>query len=195
MLLGKWIAFGLLCPVVSLLNPYGIKAILATFTVAYGNEAVPFIIEWQPFDASQAASRRRSCCSLFALLVARLRIGWAKALFVLFALHIYLTHLRFIYLFFLLVPLVIAHEIAEQYPSLSARRGSPGRATRWSSSSPAIFTRSAGDRGVAGVRGGDLHDGLSGRTGPQGSAKDALAFAEKNHLSGNVFNSYDFGGS
>ena len=30
---------------------------------------------------------------------------------------------------------------------------------------------------------------------PKASAKDALAFAEKNHLSGNVFNSYDFGGT
>ncbi|TIP76774.1 MAG: hypothetical protein E5X58_45135, partial [Mesorhizobium sp.] len=30
LLLGKWIAFGLLCPMVSLINPYGIKAILAT---------------------------------------------------------------------------------------------------------------------------------------------------------------------
>ena len=27
------------------------------------------------------------------------------------------------------------------------------------------------------------------------SAKEALAFAERNHLSGNVFNSYDFGGT
>ena len=67
--------------------------------------------------------------AVFGLLVAPLRIGWAKALFVLFTLHIYLIHLRFIYLFFLLVPLVIAHDIAQQYPSLSAGPGSPGRAT------------------------------------------------------------------
>ena len=30
---------------------------------------------------------------------------------------------------------------------------------------------------------------------PKASAREALAFAEKNHLSGNVFNSYDFGGT
>ena len=52
-LLARWIVFGLLCPLVTLLDPYGIKAMLATFTVAYGNEAVPTIVEWLPFDASR----------------------------------------------------------------------------------------------------------------------------------------------
>ena len=58
--------------------------------------------------------------ALFGLLVSRLRIGWAKALFIVFTLHVYLAHLRFMYLFFLLVPVVIAVEVAQQYPSLSA---------------------------------------------------------------------------
>ena len=62
--------FGLLCPLVTLLNPYGIKAILATFTVAYGNEAVPFITEWQPFDASQDTFQEAILLlSIFGLLV------------------------------------------------------------------------------------------------------------------------------
>ena len=93
-LLARWIAFGLLCPLVSLINPYGVKAILATFTVAYGNEAVPFIIEWRPFDASEHGFQEVAscCCVFFGLLVSRLRVGWAKALFVLFTLHVYLTH-------------------------------------------------------------------------------------------------------
>ena len=47
-------------PLVTLLNPYGIKAILATFSVAYGNEAVAYIDEWQPFNASDSYLRRRS---------------------------------------------------------------------------------------------------------------------------------------
>ncbi|TGV42057.1 hypothetical protein EN803_43420, partial [Mesorhizobium sp. M2D.F.Ca.ET.160.01.1.1] len=35
-------------------------------------------------------------------------------------LHVYLSHQRFVYLFFLLVPVVVAVEVARQYPSLSA---------------------------------------------------------------------------
>jgi hypothetical protein len=196
-LLAKWIAFGVLCPLVSLLNPYGVKAILATFTVAYGNEAVPFITEWQPFDASQAGFQEAVLLlSIFGLLVSGPRIGWPKALFVLFALHVYLIHARFIYVFFLLVPIVVAHEIAEQYPSISARAwiAAPRDGLE------RFFARYLYPLGgaitvllicIAAIFMFADPVEPSRKT----SAKEALAFAEKNHLSGNIFNSYDFGGT
>ena len=196
-LLGKWIAFGLLCPLVTLLNPYGIKAILATFTVAYGNEAVPFITEWQPFNASDDPFQEAILLlAIFGLLVSGLRIGWAKALFVLFTLHIYLIHTRFAYLFFLLVPLVVAQEIAEQYPSLSARtwvrapRDGPERlfARHVYPLTGAIAALLIGAAAI-------FMTAYPVEPGPKTSAEGALAFAEENHLSGNVFNSYDFGGT
>ena len=43
---------------VSLIHPYGVKAILTTFTVAYGNEAVPLISEWRPFNATEQFPRK-----------------------------------------------------------------------------------------------------------------------------------------
>ncbi|SJM35555.1 hypothetical protein [Mesorhizobium delmotii] len=196
-LLGKWVAFGLLCPVVSLINPYGMKAILATFTVAYGNEAVPLIIEWKPFDASdQRFQEVGILLFVFALLVSKLRIGWAKAMFIVFALHIYLTHLRFMYLFFLLVPIVLAAEIAEQYPALSL--------TKWMSDRRDGLERFFAERfyricGVAGVlllgATAMLTSAYPVAPSQKTSAKDALAFVESHHLSGNVLNSYNFGGS
>jgi hypothetical protein len=196
-LLAKWIGFGLLCPLVTLLNPYGFKAILATFTVAYGNEAVPFITEWLPFDASDGRFQEAiMLLGVFGLLVSPLRIGWAKALFILFTLHIYLIHVRFIYMFFLLVPIVVADEIAEQYPSLSARTwiASPRDAIE------RFFARHfyplGGATAVALVCAAAIFmTAYPVEPDPRASAKEALAFAEKNHLSGNVFNSYDFGGT
>ncbi|RUX50654.1 hypothetical protein EOA22_30605, partial [Mesorhizobium sp. M7A.F.Ca.US.014.04.1.1] len=120
-LLAKWIAFGLLCPLVSLIHPYGVQAILATLAVAYGNEAVSLIMEWKPFSQPDSPVQEAAMLlALFGLLVSRLRIGWAKALFVVFTLHVYLAHVRFMYLFFLLIPLVMAAEVAQQYHSLSA---------------------------------------------------------------------------
>lgn len=197
MLLAKWIAFGLLCPLVSLINPYGVKAILATFTVAYGNEAVPLIVEWRPFDASdQPLQEVGILLFVFALLVSRLRIGWAKALFIIFALHVYLTHLRFMYLFFLLVPIAIAAELAEQYPGLSLakwmadkRDGLERFFARW-------FNQICGIAGVLAV-GAVAVLTSAYRTEPsqKTSARDALAFVESHHLSGNVLNSYNFGGT
>ena len=50
-MLVKWLVFLALCPVVSLIHPYLWKAMLATFSVTGGNEAVPLINEWQPFNA------------------------------------------------------------------------------------------------------------------------------------------------
>ncbi|CCV16185.1 hypothetical protein [Mesorhizobium sp. STM 4661] len=197
MLLAKWVAFGLLCPLVSLINPYGIKAILATFTVAYGNEAVPLIVEWRPFDASdQPLQEVGILLFVFALLVSRLRIGWAKALFIIFALHVYLTHLRFMYLFFLLVPIVIAVEVAEQYPSLSLakwmadkRDGLERFFARW-------FYQICGVAGMVVVAAvAVLTSAYQAEPSQKTSARDALAFAESHHLSGNVLNSYNFGGS
>jgi hypothetical protein len=196
-LLAKWIGFGLLCPLVTLLNPYGFKAIRATFTVAYGNEAVPFITEWLPFDASDGRFQEAiMLLGVFGLLVSPLRIGWAKALFILFTLHVYLIHVRFIYMFFLLVPIVVAHEIAEQYPSLSARRWIAAPRDAIERFFARHFYPLGGAIAVALVCAAAIFTtAYPVEPDPRASAKEALAFAEKNHLSGNVFNSYHFGGT
>ena len=197
-LLAKWIAFGLLCPLVSLLNPYGVKAILATLTVAYGNEAVPLIVEWQPFNASEQPLQEAGVLVFFfALLVSRLRIGWAKALFVVFALHVYLTHLRFMYLFFLLVPIVIAIELGEQYPRLSAAKWMAEKRDGLEQFFAARFYQICGLAAVFLIVGVAVLTTTAYQIEPsqKTSAKDALAFAESHHLSGNVFNSYNFGGT
>ncbi|TGV90210.1 hypothetical protein EN788_62035, partial [Mesorhizobium sp. M2D.F.Ca.ET.145.01.1.1] len=81
----------------------------------------PLILEWRPFNVQEQDLQEAAILvALFGLITSRLRIGWAKALFVVFTLHVYLSHQRFVYLFFLLVPVVVAVEVARQYPSLSA---------------------------------------------------------------------------
>jgi hypothetical protein len=195
--LAKWVAFGLLCPLVSLIHPYGVQAILATLTVAYGNEAVPLIMEWKAFNQpDNPVQEVAMLLGLFGLLASRLRIGWAKALFVVFTLHVYLAHLRFMYLFFLLVPLVIAVEVALQYPSLSAiawlaeKRDGPEKffARRFYAICGAAVVLVIGAVAVLG-------SAYQVAPSPKTSASGALAFAESHHLSGNVLNSYNFGGT
>ncbi|WNJ93218.1 hypothetical protein [Bosea sp. 685] len=196
-LLAQWCIFGALCPLVSLVNPYGLKAILATFAVAGANEAVPLIMEWQPFNASaNPLSEAALLLMLLGLLLSGLRFGLARALFALFALHLYLTHERFVYVFFLLVPLVLAAPVAEQFPALSIRtwmmeqrdgleRFLLGQYRRALAASVALAI------GVGVI----LVGGAAVEPGQKTSAKDALAFAAQHNLSGPVFNSYDFGGT
>lgn len=196
-LLAKWIVFGLLCPLVSLIHPYGLKAIMATLTVAYGNEAVPLITEWQPFNAQEHLSQEVAMLvALFGLLISRLRIGWPRALFIVFTLHVYLSHLRFMYLFFLLVPLVVAAEVAQQYPGLSLaswladkRDGLEKFIARHLH--PICATAALCVIGAVSL----LGDVYRVEPSPRTSATGALAFAESHHLSGNVLNSYNFGGT
>ncbi|MER9586272.1 hypothetical protein [Mesorhizobium sp. M0276] len=196
-LLAKWIAFGLLCPLVSLMHPYGVKAILATLTVAYGNEAVPLIMEWKPFSQPDSPVQEVAILlALFGLLVSRLRIGWAKALFVVFTLHVYLAHVRFMYLFFLLVPLVIAIEVAQQYPSLSATAWLVEKRDRLETFLARRFYAICGAAAVLTIGGiGLLSSAYQVAPSPKTSASGALAFAASHHLSGNVLNSYNFGGT
>jgi len=145
-LLVQWGLFGASCVLVSLVNPYGIKAILATFTVAGANEAVPMIGEWRPFNAARTPGNEAALLlMLLGLLIAGLRIGLAKALFVLFALHLYLVHERFVYVFFLLVPLILAPQIAEQHPCLSIGAWASQRRDG-AGASPAALPRGDGGR-------------------------------------------------
>jgi hypothetical protein len=196
-LLAKWVAFGLLCPLVSLLHPYGIKAILATFTVAYGNEAVPLITEWRAFNATEQLPQEAALLLiLFGLLVSRLRIGWPKALFIVFALHVYLSHLRFMYLFFLLVPVVLAVEVGQQYPALSSGKWLAEKRDRLEQFFARRFYPICGAAAVLVIGAISMLTSAHQIMPSQKiSASDALAFAESHHLSGNVLNSYNFGGT
>lgn len=193
----RWIVFGLVCPVVTLIHPYGVKAILATFTVASGNEAVPMIGEWVAFDAAaQPVQEVVLLLAIFGLMVSGLRIGWAKALFILLALHLYLTHLRFVFFVFLLAPAIIVPELATQYPALSARK--------WLAEKRDDLERLFARRFVPIVAGtaalvaaAALALGSTFRIAPAQtvSAEDAITFAQKNGITGNVLNSYNFGGT
>ncbi|CAN7430014.1 hypothetical protein [Bosea sp. LjRoot237] len=196
-LLAQWCIFGALCPLVSLINPYGLKAILATFTVAGANEAVPLITEWRPFNASATPLNEAALLlMLLGLLVSGLRIGLARALFVLFALHLYLAHERFVYVFFLLVPVVLAVQVAEQFPALSIRTWMTEQRDGLERFLLGHY-RLAFGVSVALVMGTGvvLTRGPAIEPSQKTSAKDALAFAAQRGLSGPVLNSYEFGGT
>ncbi|MBZ9705747.1 hypothetical protein LB543_03315 [Mesorhizobium sp. ESP7-2] len=196
-LLAKWVAFGLLCPLVCLIHPYGVQAILATLTVAHGNEAVPLILEWRPFNAPEQDMQEAAILvALFGLMTSRLRIGWAKALFIVFTLHVYLSHQRFVYLFFLLVPLVVAVEVARQYPALSASVWLNEKRDGLEKFFAGQFHLLCGATAVLLVGAAlALNNAYQVAPSPKTSASGALAFARDHHLSGNVLNSYNFGGT
>ncbi|URK85933.1 hypothetical protein LP421_01355 (plasmid) [Rhizobium sp. RCAM05350] len=196
-LLAKWIIFGLLCPLVTMINPYGVKAILVTFTVVSGNEAVAHINEWNPFNARTDGFIEVLLLTVVAaLLVTRIRIRWTYAAFFIFTLHLFLAYSRFQYLWLLLVPIVLAADIVEQFPALSTRK--------WMGETRDVLERAVAKHfhritgvivaccfAVAAIFLNFSTVAPSDNT----SASGALAFAKTHGLSGNVLNAYNFGGT
>jgi hypothetical protein len=121
LMLRRWLCFLALCPLVTLIHPYGYQAILATWTVVGPNEAVPLISEWQPFNAQTNIFHHGVLLFvLFLSLVSGFRLGIAKSLLLVLLLHLFFTHIRYAFFFFPIFALLIAPELARQFPRLSA---------------------------------------------------------------------------
>lgn len=195
-LLTKWAVFAALCPLVTLLHPYAYQPFMISLEMARGNEAAQFIGEWQPFNAKDSAILEAGLlAALMALLMLRLRLTWSKAAFAIFALHMFLVHARFGYVFFLLVPIAVAEDIARQYPAVSA--------AEWKAQSRDWLERFAARRFVpatsvlaaAAVIAAGVFAVLFPVTPPQKSAPvAAIAYVKSHGISGKVLNSYNFGG-
>jgi hypothetical protein len=196
-ILAQWIAFGLLCPLVTLINPYGIQAILATFTVASGNEAVAHIGEWNPLNArTDILPEVLLLTVVAALLVTRIRIRWTYAAFFIFTLHLFLAYSRFQYLWLLLVPIVLAVDVAEQFPPLSTRKWIGQARDGLERAIVKHYRQITGVILVSWFAVCAIFLNFSTvAPSDKTSASGALAFAQTQGLSGNVFNSYNFGGT
>ncbi|WP_374331482.1 hypothetical protein [Aestuariivirga sp.] len=195
-ILAKWLVFLVLCPVVSMIHPYGWRAIWATWTLAGGNEAVPLISEWQPFNAQVDVVQDFGLLALvLAALLSGLRLGWARALLIVLLLHMFFIHVRFAYLAFPLLPVIVAPEVARQFPRISFATWSTQPRDGVEAGAARAFGAVAGVL-LAALAGLGLAQLLVLPTAPpeRVAATGAIAFARANGLTGNVFNNYDFGG-
>lgn len=192
----KWFVFLALCPLVTLIHPYSWQAMFSTLTVVAGNETVPLITEWQPFNAQTDLPQHAALMMLiFFGTVSGFRLGFARALLLVLLLHLFLTHGRYGFFLFPILPILIAPALAQQFPKVSAESWSKAPRDGLESSMITSF-------GVwSAVLGGAfvvlaLVQAVLLPTAPKPSAAapDAFAFIKANKLTGNVFNSYDFGG-
>jgi hypothetical protein len=196
-MLVKWLVFLALCPIVSLIHPYLWNAMLVTLTVIGENEAIPLINEWQPFNAQRFLLQEIALLLLtFGTLVSGFRLGIAKALLIVLLLHLFFTHIRFTFFLFPVLAILVAPELARQFPKLSAEywRGQPRDALEQkliTSFRPVFAAFAAVLLAVAGLQAFVL------RTAPleASTATGAIEFAKSHNVTGNVFNHYNFGGT
>ena len=196
-LLVKWCIFLLLCPFAAMIHPYGYEPIRIGATMMATNKAMAYIVEWMPLNSQEDFMIEYfTLAALAALIGARLKLGWAKTLFIIFMLHMMLTHVRFVYVFFLLVPIIVAPHIAKRFPEASL--------TNWLGRPRDILERFATKRfiplaaliSVGAVITSVFFLQTKMPAPPEDTAAERpIAFAVANHLEGNVFNEYRYGGS
>ena len=192
-----WVLFLALCPVASMAHPYGYQSIWSTVTIVE-SEALPYISEWLPFSAENSPVVAFVFLALVAgMMVSRFRTNIVVALFVCLLLHLFFTHGRFVYLLFLLAPLVLMHDVASSFPAVSFKRFTESLADNGFERTLARTARYACIAlAAAFVAGAGL---VSSRMefGPTSLSYPVAAIdAARDHgVSGNVLNEYNFGGA
>jgi hypothetical protein len=196
-LLLKWVLFGILCPIAAMLHPYGYEPIRIGMQMMATNKAMAYIQEWMPLNAKDdKVIMIFILAALAGLIGTRMNLGWAKTLFIIFVLNMMLTHGRFIYVFFLLVPIVIAPNLADRYPEISlakwlARARDPleNLVAKWFGPLASVIS-------ITAVAAALLFLQNKMPTPPEDTAAEKpIAFAIANNLQGHVFNEYRYGGS
>jgi hypothetical protein len=196
-LLLRWIVFLVLCPIMSLINPYGITPYLIGFKLMSGIQVMSMITEWRPFDAQvDPIDEAGILLFLGAMLFTRPKLSIFRILFVLLTFHMMLTHIRFIYVFFLALPIIASRGVAESLPSLSweswaALPRDPLEANAAKNRNAILATGVV--LALAGfVTAATLH---SFRPPPRRTVDGAFAYIKEHNLAaGTVFNSYNLGG-
>lgn len=194
--LKKWVLFLGLCPLVTLLHPYFWNAILATWTVMGPNASVPLINEWRPFNAQIDLYHHGAMLGvLFLALVTGFRLGFARTALIILLLHLYLTHVRFMFYLFPVLVILVAPEIARQFPAISVQNWL--RQPR----DPLEKLMNTRFEPLAMALGGALAlifvlqaAVLRTSPGPRYTIADALAYAKSNGVTGNAMNHFNFGG-
>ena len=192
----RWLVFLACCPLAALIHPYGFKPLWISTVMAQGNEAMQFIVEWQPFNAQNFKIHEAGILgSIGMLLWLRPQLSVSKILFIIFSLHMFLAHQRFVYIYMLLVPLAIIRETVQQIPAISAetwRMQKRDLIEEWAALHfgrirqviiLGIVIWSAGFLG---------HKRLAPPA--VNSAEGAINYATANRLTGSVLNGYNFGG-
>ena len=107
----------------ALATPYGYRALWATYQVFGGNEALKYIIEWQPLNfARDWHVGALILLALFAALLSGVKLPFIRCVLVIGMIYQALLHVRFVALAAIVVPILIAGPLSRQFPYL----GKPG---------------------------------------------------------------------
>ncbi len=190
-LVNRWVLFLGLLPFAAMVHPYGFDAIWST-VVQLENDSANYIREWAPFSAKDFPTHGLAILALIgAALAFGVRLPAITVLFIVFLLHMFFAHARFAMFFFLLGPLVVMRDLAQQFPALARKTNAKVSAAPVIRNDlvTAVCTIGVIALSVIALRFQDYPP----RRDINPSA--GLAAAQEYGVSGNVLNAYNFGGA
>jgi hypothetical protein len=192
----RWAVFLVAAVGAACMTPYGARPFLMAYQVIGANEAKPYLDEWRAVSFQAAPITLFSVLALvFLALLNGVKIRICRLTILLLIAAYMLTALRFIFLFNIIAPLLLATPLTRQFRFL--------RLSEQIATQPQFFTTMSqlGRRGlyrtygiiaiiilVIGFRGDSVKP--SRQISPEG----AVDYIFAHNLHGDIYNFYDFGG-
>ncbi|MGY4602869.1 hypothetical protein ACVW16_001281 [Bradyrhizobium sp. USDA 4474] len=194
----RWAVFFVAAVGAACVTPYGARPFLMDFQLIGAHEAKPYINEWRAVSFETAPITLFAVLALlFFALLNGVKVRFCRLTILISITAYMLTAVRFIFLFNLFAPLLLATPLTKQFQFL---RLSEQIATR-----PQFFTTTShlGRRGLNGAYGiiaimilgiCIFGDSLERPRFREISPKGAVDYIFGHQLNGNIYNSYNFGG-
>lgn len=193
----QWLGFWMLLLLAGCITPYGYQYLLQTFHLFdQGAGVLRQVSELRPMNPASEINQEVVLMILLMLaLTFGAKLGFVRVLMVVGLLHLSLQYVRGLALFALVMPLIVARPLQQQFPFLRATRDPfplfEGRRLWSLRATFALLTTLvvAGVLGTAYAKMRPLDDPTENIT-----PADALDFALKENLHGPVLNAYAYGG-
>jgi hypothetical protein len=192
----RWAVFLGLAGAAACATPYGYEPILHAIGIFRGNEALPYIQEWRPTTIRLLSINGPALAGLLFLAMHQgIRVPTWRLLIVIGLIYLMMCHARFGSLFAILTPILLAAPLARQFPFL--------RLSNQLQQDPSFFrvmgrvARRGLHPACAVVLCAVIANGAWGGTVlPQAdiAPAEAVDYIDREHLTGNIYNPYDFGG-
>ena len=192
----SWALFLVLCPLVSMIHPYGYESIWSTVSVAE-SEALGYITEWRPFAGPDDPFHQFALLGfIFFIIVTGFRTNIVTAAFLCLMTYMFFQHARFAYILFALAPVILAEDLARQFRGVAF---APWAAVTKRLSLEAFMGRraeilAAGSAALIAVALGWVIRWGDHTPPPSHYPLAAIEAARVAGVTGNVLNHYDFGG-
>jgi hypothetical protein len=191
----RWAVFLVAAVGAACVTPYGARPFLMAFQVIGANEAKQYIQEWQAVSFETAPITIVSVLALvFLAFLNGVKVRFCRLTILLLIVAYMLTAVRFIFLFNMIAPLLLATPLTRQFRFL--------RLSEQTATQPQFFTtlsqlgRLYGTYGIIAIV--LFVTGLLGHSKPplssQISPENSVNYIFAHNLHGNIYNDYNFGG-